>query len=131
MMLFPGTSKVKPGNVIEVVLRVFIFLREVECALSFTHCDAEFVEENFGRGVVWQLQVVHAGHDTGEIVIRGVWWFTWPTDHGKHWCETFEAYIADAMVSHTLRERSNREIGVGGVMRELFTYHRSGAWDFQ
>lgn len=69
--------------------------------MSFAHCDAEFVEENLGRGVVWQLQVVHAGHDTGEIVIRGVGWFTWPADHSKHWRETFEAYIVDVMVSHT------------------------------
>lgn len=47
-------------------------LGEVECALSFLDGNRESLLENIQAAVVGQLEIVHAGHDTWEVVVRGI-----------------------------------------------------------
>ena len=65
-------------------------LRQVERALPFTHRDTKSLTENLGRRVIRELEVVDASHDTGKVVVRGVWWFAWAANDSEHGSETLE-----------------------------------------
>lgn len=65
--------------------------RQVEGTLSFFHRSGKLLLHNISGGVVGELEVVDASHDTGQIVIRGVWMLARFADHGEHGGETFEA----------------------------------------
>jgi hypothetical protein len=63
----------------------------MESPLALLDGNRQSLPEDIQTAVVRQLQVVDTGHDTGKVVVRCVWRFTWPTNNGEDWRETLEA----------------------------------------
>lgn len=64
----------------------------MESSLAFLDGDREALLENIKVAIVWQLQVVDAGHHTGEIVVWCIWMFAWAAHDSEDRCETLETY---------------------------------------
>ena len=68
-------------------------LGQVECTLSFLDGDGKPLLQDADVAVVGQLEVVHARHDTGEIVIRRVRRLARAANDGEKGSKTLEACI--------------------------------------
>lgn len=67
-------------------------LRQMESSLAFLDGDGEALLQNIQVTIIWQLQVVDAGHHTRKIVVWCIWMFTRATHNGEDRCETLETY---------------------------------------
>lgn len=66
-------------------------LGKMKSALALFDSYAEFLAEHIHVAIIWHLEVVDAGHDGGEVVIRCVWWLAGLADDSEHGCERLEA----------------------------------------
>jgi hypothetical protein len=67
-------------------------LGQMESPLAFLDGDWETLLQNVQVTIVRQLQVVDAGHHTGEIVVWCIGMFAWAAHDSKDWRETLEPY---------------------------------------
>lgn len=65
-------------------------LRQMESSLAFLDGDGEALLQNIQVTIIWQLQVVDAGHHTRKIVVWCIWMFTRATHNSEDRCETLE-----------------------------------------
>lgn len=65
--------------------------RQMEGSLAFFDRHGQPFSKNIQAAVVGQLEVIHARHDTGQIVVWRVWWFAGSANDCKDGCETLEA----------------------------------------
>ena len=63
----------------------------MESSLSLLYRDRQPLLEDFEGGIVRELEVVDAGHNTGEVIVRSERWLARFTDHGEKRCQTLEA----------------------------------------
>lgn len=68
-------------------------LGKMESSLAFFDGDREALFENVQIAIVWQLQVVDAGHHTGEIVVWCIGMLAWAAHDSEDRRETLEACI--------------------------------------
>lgn len=64
----------------------------MECPLSLLDSDGESLLEGVQTAIIRQLEIVHAGHDTGEIVVRSVRGLARTAYHREDGCKTLETY---------------------------------------
>lgn len=57
----------------------------MECPLAFFDRHVESISEDFLVAVVWQLQIIHARHHAGEVIIWRVRGFAGSTDNREDW----------------------------------------------
>lgn len=67
-----------------------IYLGQVECPLSLPDSDRKPLLEGVQAAVIRQLEVIDAGHDTGEIVVRCERRLAGTAHHREDGCETLE-----------------------------------------
>lgn len=67
-------------------------LRQMKCALSFFDCNLQPRAQHFQRRIVWQLQIVHTGHNTRQVIIGGKGGFTGLANHSEKRRKSFESY---------------------------------------
>lgn len=65
----------------------------MECSLSFLKSDRKTFFEDIQIAVVWELQVVHASHNTGQVVVRGIGRLAWAAHDCKDGGETLETCV--------------------------------------
>lgn len=70
----------------------------MECSLSFFHCDGKSLSEDLLTAVVGQLEVVHARHHAGKVVVGSVRRLARTAHNGKDWRKTLEACIKLAII---------------------------------
>ena len=66
-------------------------LRQMETAHAFPHCDRQFLQHDGLRGILGQLEVVDAGHHTGQVIVCRQRSFVGLAYNGERWVETLEA----------------------------------------
>lgn len=66
-------------------------LRQMECPLALFHGREELLPQDFNARVIGELEVIHASHDAGQVVVRRVGWFTRLANHSEHGRKLFEA----------------------------------------
>ena len=66
-------------------------LRKMESTLAFADRNTQLFTQHIYAAVVWHLEIVHACHDRGKIVVGCEWWLAGLADDCKHWCESLEA----------------------------------------
>lgn len=64
----------------------------MECPLSLLDGDSESLLEGVQTTVIWQLEIVDAGHDTGKIVVRCIRRLAGTAYHREDGCKTLKAY---------------------------------------
>jgi hypothetical protein len=64
----------------------------MESSLAFVHGETKPLPHNIHATVVWELEVVDASHDAGEVVVGCVRWFARFADNCEHWCQCFETW---------------------------------------
>jgi len=63
----------------------------MESSLSLLYSDRQPLLEDFEGGVVRKLEVVDAGHNAREVIVRSVRWLARLADHSEKRCQTLEA----------------------------------------
>lgn len=64
----------------------------MECALALLDSDRQSLLEGLQTTVIWQLEIVDAGHDTGEVIVGRVGWFAGATHHSEDRCKALETW---------------------------------------
>ena len=67
-------------------------LRKVEGTLALLDGHTKLLLHDIQRAVIRHLEIVHAGHDTWQIVVRAVRGLTWLADDREQRGEGFETY---------------------------------------
>lgn len=94
-------------------------LREVEGTLTFLDGKVQFGAQGVKIAVVGHLEVVDAGHDGREEVVRGVGGLSGLADDGEHGGERFETC---GKIRSVIVWESGR--------RHVKTYHRWATWGY-
>jgi hypothetical protein len=63
----------------------------MESALAFLNGDTKLVTQNLYGAVIGHLEVVDAGHDGRQVVVRCVWRLARLADDSKHGREILKA----------------------------------------
>ena len=66
----------------------------METSNALLNCDTQLLLDHLLGAILWQLQIVYAGHDTGKIVIRSQGCFVRLPDYCERWVQALESYTA-------------------------------------
>lgn len=64
--------------------------RQVESPLALSYGNIQALSQDFKIGVIRKLEIVDAGHDAWQIIIRRIWRLTRLADNSEHGCQALE-----------------------------------------